>query len=527
MKNFIILIIFTLYSSLAFAQIELPAGTNTNTYSNASDGEIYKDENNQYYIGLSDGKLMSIGDGQPQTSDWTHTGNANTTNNSFLGTSNDRKMTLKSNNISVLEFGRRQTLGLVQNIPDYSNNNQYLTHLLGQGGISALQFQANGADLYKPMFFSSTNGSFRLKGSAGRTDLFEIGSAGPDNGGRLEFIVGDDGDEPIIFKRYDHRNSKSYRELFRVQGHANSADAKTRFGININTGKISLDPNFSHNYNGTIPAGTQNAITLRKPNSTLEVGGSFATAITETTGTITLSEDHHTVIIGGNHTINLPTGSTLKGRIYIIKNPNSFATVVNSYKGMNGTTTINTINPNTVLWVQHDGSDWQQISGGSNPNGIDNNSGDIKHAEYSFTGTINVNTSTLTFKNFFATEISNDGAVSRPSSNEIEIEETGLYIISFNSALILGNNINYVGSKFILYKNGSVLTNASMEAQNAWVRGRGNSNDETSIHFTTTLKLNDNDKLRIATIRENTVESGSLNAQGNRTSLTITKLKSL
>lgn len=90
-------------------------------------------------------------------------------------------------------------------------------HLNGNGNTAALQFAASGASFYKPMFFTTANGSFRLKGSAGVTDLFEIGSDGPSNDGRLEFIIGEDGAEPIIFKRYDYRNGQFHKELFRVQ----------------------------------------------------------------------------------------------------------------------------------------------------------------------------------------------------------------------------------------------------------------------------------------------------------------------
>ncbi len=44
------------------AQITLPSGTNISTYSDASEGDLYEDENNVIYIGLQDGSLKEIGD---------------------------------------------------------------------------------------------------------------------------------------------------------------------------------------------------------------------------------------------------------------------------------------------------------------------------------------------------------------------------------------------------------------------------------------------------------------------------------
>ena len=245
----------------------------------------------------------------PSGNNWLISGNNSTSTSNFLGTINDVKMEIRSNNLPMLEFGRRQTLSLVQNYPDYTDIDQPLVHLKGNGSIAALQFTAAGADFYKPMFFTTTNGSFRLKGSGGRTDLFEIGSAGPSNDGRLEFIIGDDGSEPIVFKRYDYRNGGFHTELFRVQGSNGTASAKPRFGININSQEVPLDAT----YNDSSSSGYNIA------NSTLQVGGSISTAILRTTGSITLGENHHTVIITGLHNIVLPNANTCSGRVVCFK----------------------------------------------------------------------------------------------------------------------------------------------------------------------------------------------------------------
>ena len=242
--------------------------SNVSGYTTASEGDFYIDENGVNYVGLTDGSLQILSDIKSITStdgtisittdsenninlsasalstNWLLSGNSNVTNGHYLGTSNDVKMEIRSNNTPMLQFGRRQTLGLVQNYPGYQSNDQPLVYVNGNGSVSALQFAASGASFYKPMFFTTSNGSFRLKGSTGGTDLFEIGSAGPANDGRLEFIIGDDGLEPIVFKRYDYRSGQFHTELFRVQGSSNSASAKPRFGININPAQVPVDADY-------------------------------------------------------------------------------------------------------------------------------------------------------------------------------------------------------------------------------------------------------------------------------------------
>ncbi|WP_158837964.1 hypothetical protein [Polaribacter sp. L3A8] len=287
---------------------------------------------------------------QPKiATNWSITGNASTTTSNFLGTTDDVKMQIRSNNLSMLEFGRRETLGLNQSFTDYNDLDQPLVYLKGNGNVAALQFAAAGASLYKPMFFTTTNGSFRLKGSAGVTDLFEIGSAGPANDGRLEFIIGDDGTEPIVFKRYYHPVG-SNSEMFRVQGSNTTATAKTRFGININPALVAVDDTYNSSPSANMA------------NSTLQVNGSVSKSILTTSGNLSLSEDHHTIVLGGNHTITLPAANTCLGRVYIIKNPNTYATSISGYVNEQGVTGIATVNSTSTLWLQSDGTNWQQIT---------------------------------------------------------------------------------------------------------------------------------------------------------------------
>ncbi|MCG8754182.1 hypothetical protein [Tenacibaculum finnmarkense] len=292
----------------------------------------------------------------PALNNWLTTGNSGTTTANFLGTTDDKKMQMRSNNIPMLEFGRRQTLGLTQSYPDYTDVDQSVVHVRGANGVSALQFQASGTTFYKPMFFTTANGSFRLKGSAGKTDFFEIGSAGPNNQGRLEFIVGDDGDEPMIFKRYDYRGAKFHRELFRVQGSDATRNAKTRFGINLNPQEVAIAGNLDSNANDA---------SFKKANSTFQVAGSISKSIISASTDFTLTEDHYTFIAkdeSNTRTINLPAASSVTGRIYIIK--------TNWYRGVNlniryitrTTNTANSISRRSTVQLQSDGTDWQQIN---------------------------------------------------------------------------------------------------------------------------------------------------------------------
>lgn len=264
-------------------------------------------------------------------SNWLNSGNTVSTGD-FLGSTNDVAMDIRSNAISILQFGRRQTLGLTQNFTDYDDDDQYLTHLKGSNGTAALQFQADAADFYKPMFFTNSEGNFRLKGSAAKTDFFEIGSQGTANDGELEFIVGDDGAEPFTFKRYDYRDGLK-KELMRIQGAENSQNALPRVGVG--TGSLA--------------------------NSTLEINGSLAADIETTNTNITLGEEHHTLVVRGNNSVRLPPANTCAGRFYIIKNMHSDAITISSHIGTDGNPRT-TLEAESILKLQSDGDLWQAIS---------------------------------------------------------------------------------------------------------------------------------------------------------------------
>ena len=317
-------------------------------------GQLFDGSGTLGSAGTSGQVLTSTGSGTSwvNNANWLSTGNTGTTASNFLGNIDDIKMSIRSDNLSMLEFGRRKTLNLTESSRlDYKDDTQPVVYLRGDGKRAALQFAADGASFYKPMFFTVDNGSFRLKGSAGKTDMFEIGSAGPANDGRLEFIVGDDGKEPMLFKRYIY-TANTHKEMFRVQGADNTANAKTRFGININPTPTIIDTLYDTTDSGALA------------NSTFQVNGSISNSTFTTTEALTLTEDHYAITLGGNHSITLPTAADSKGRIYVIKNPTSSNVTISSY--LNNLNVASTsISTGSSLWIQSDGTYWQQITGGN------------------------------------------------------------------------------------------------------------------------------------------------------------------
>ncbi|WP_426486150.1 hypothetical protein [Flavobacterium sp. 2] len=258
---------------------------------------------------------------------WLLIGNSATSGSNFLGTIDDVKMTLKSNNQTYFEFGRRQTLGLTVAREDYTNDNQLVTHLR-----SALQFEAPNALTYKPMFFVNSLYNFRLKGSAASNDYFEIGAAGNvANSGSCEVIIGDEGDEPIVFQKL---NASTAVEMMSMQG--TGLNSQVRVGINKNAAAAT---------------------------SILEVKGSISKRITSVSADLILTDIHHTVVItGGTSTVTatLPAASTCQGRVYIIRNTSGSAKNISSYLNLAGVS-IATLANNTTIWIQSDGTNWLLI----------------------------------------------------------------------------------------------------------------------------------------------------------------------
>jgi hypothetical protein len=197
----------------------------------------------------------------PGAADWSKLGNSGVTASEFLGTLDDKLLIFKANNLSFLEFGRRQTLGLQDvsgqaEFADYQDGDEKVTYVR-----SALQFEAAAAQYYKPKMWTDVNGNFRVKGSSAGTDYFEFGSTGSANNGGFNFIIGDDGDEPMVFGSYDYNGplnngTPTTTEIMRLQSGRMAVgsnafdgtnpeklliDAGTTTSYNLMTGKGSID----------------------------------------------------------------------------------------------------------------------------------------------------------------------------------------------------------------------------------------------------------------------------------------------
>ncbi|WP_264523364.1 hypothetical protein [Flavobacterium sp. N502536] len=335
-----ILFLVILISTIARSQISTTSAL-APTITNAGLGDLYlTSDTKQLYIGLSNGTLSLIGN----ENDWSLNGNSNATATSLLGTTNDIKVALASNNTSILELGKRGTLGLVDSgRPEASNANQYMAYLKGNG-VSALQFEASVAPNFKPIIYTTTEGNFRIKGAAapgvGFSDFFEMGSAGTNDNGSLEFIIGDDGTEPIVFKNSNYGTGVGVTtEMMRLQGQGSGTTSTVRVGIMTN---------------GAVA------------NSVLQVGGSVSLPIRAVTASTTLTENDYTLILkSGTYTgtaVTLPAANTCKGRNYIIKNLSGIAITISPFIGRVGSGSITTIARERIYGLQSDGTDWQQIS---------------------------------------------------------------------------------------------------------------------------------------------------------------------
>lgn len=439
-------------------------------------------------------------------SNWLYNGNV-IDSGSFLGATNDIKMEFRSNNVPVLQFGRRQTLGLTQNYPDYNDNEQYVTLVTGENGVSALQFQADAADFYKPMLFTNTEGNFRLKGSAASTDFFEIGSAGISNAGEVEFIIGDDGAEPFIFKRYDYRDQLN-KELFRIQGSSDTQDALPRIGIN--TGELA--------------------------NSTLEINGSFSTSITAANSNIILDETHYSVLVNSNSTITLPNANTCEGRQYNIKNNTNNAISISSFLDNYGTNT-STISANSGIQLQSDGNNWYAIFSEKNTtasvdadnlitNGSDGGAflNINQGARWTNTDiTTNLNISSIDAPIFGDEDYNDDNTLYNSSSNSLTVTASGRYDIRANISVL---GINTGGTAARTNVNAQITINGipiGALGASGYIRF-ASGHDHSSIHISEILQLNANDVIRIQTYRE--ANSGTVNFNGTgNSSFTINKIK--
>ncbi len=211
----------------------------------------------------------------PASTAWALGGNTGIALTSFVGTGDDKALVFKSNNLSFLEFASRGTLGLTQAFADYDDAAEKVTYVR-----SALQFEAASASFYKPKMWTDINGNFRVKGSSAGTDYFEFGSTGATNSGGFEFVIGDDGDEPIIFKSYNFTTGMS--EIMRLQNGRMSVgsnafdatnpeklliDAGATSSYNLMTGKGSIDNYLQINVKNSSTGGSASSDVVASANN--------------------------------------------------------------------------------------------------------------------------------------------------------------------------------------------------------------------------------------------------------------------
>ena len=362
---------------------------------------------------------------------WSLSGNSDANNTNFLGTTNDFPLSLRSNNTTILTLGRRQTLGLFDGsstgLYPYNRADDPVALVNGSAGTSALEFEANGALFYKPILFTDIDGNFMMRGSSAGTDFFELGSSGSANNGQLIFTIGDDGNEPIIFRKFNY-TTQTTTEMLRLQG--TGLNDAVRTGINVNGST---------------------------PNSTLQVNGSSSFSIINTTANLTLTENHHSVILGGNHSIQLPSANTCTGRMYFIKNPQAIVTSVSPYIDLSGTVR-NTVTNNSALVLQSDGTNWHQIIVDSKATMTDNGNG------------------TFTFSNAEGT--TDDVVITAQAPNENTVVSSALWLDT--SALQI-TTTNYSQGKSFVVPGGSLGTQNAIKITG--YRRRGSNNQGIRLRY--------------------------------------------
>jgi hypothetical protein len=97
-------------------------------------------------------------------------------------------------------------------------------------------------------------------------------------------------------------------------------------------------------------------------HSTVQSAGSLATAFTQTTTSLTLTEIHHTVVYTLNATVTftLPDPSTCVGRQYVIHHFGSAGNIGLNYSVVSSTgTTFNAVSARNWAWIISDGTNWR------------------------------------------------------------------------------------------------------------------------------------------------------------------------
>ena len=116
------------------------------------------------------------------------------------------------------------------------------------------------------------------------------------------------------------------------------------------------------NYGILVNAGNSGFLTTT-PTSSVQVNGSFATAIVTKTANYTLTSADHTVIFDGTTlTATLPAASTCTGREYVLVNRNATALTTSiAFQTLTTGVTSTTVTAASSVWIQSNGTNYYQI----------------------------------------------------------------------------------------------------------------------------------------------------------------------
>ena len=284
---------------------------------------------------------------------WAITGNAGTSSSNFLGTTDNKSLRFRTNNIQRMIVDSVGSVGIGTSPTFMTGSDREL--LLVDGGSSTvtntlINAVGNNNDYLQINVQNLSNGGFAS------SDV--VATA---NNGSLSTVYIDMG---INSNAYNNGNGN-------ILNGSNSAYLyATGNNFYVGNGAQNKDLVFFTNSGATGPNGTEKmridatgniGIGTGTPKSTLDVIGSKGGSITTTTGNITLDATNYTVVItGGTPTITLPGASGVNRRIYIIVNQTGTPRTTSSYIDFSGGSTTS-IAANSSVTLQSNGSSWYRI----------------------------------------------------------------------------------------------------------------------------------------------------------------------
>ncbi len=261
-------------------------------------------------------------------------------------------------------------------------------------------------------------------------------------------------------------------------------------------------------------------ISVADPNSTLQINGSVSKSIFTTIGGTTLTENNHTVILGGNHNIGLPAANTCQGRIYVIKNNTTNTPVIDSY--LDETDTAQTTIPaENILWLQSNGTEWEQINSSSTAAA----SSTFRVFEaYDNAGGIAANETANTYNVLnLDTERTNIGGFTL-AADVITIPEDGVYEVGYTVTFLANsNNANSTVETILFLDSGAGAAEVDGSSTYISLDNGGGTPDIYSSSKSLIISLITGDELLIASNRTNST-NGTADTVADGTNITIKKL---